>query len=59
MKPEVQEVLCRVCGVPIASRTESKIGVHISCVQETRLRKVHRIPRPLYGSQRAPEAQDG
>jgi len=42
--------LCRVCGVNLLTKAEARIGVHISCVQESYRKERVRIPRMLYGT---------
>lgn len=42
--------LCRVCGIPLLSKAEAAIGVHIRCVHELNLKNTRNIPRPAYGS---------
>ena len=44
-----EEFLCRVCGIPLMTFAEAKIGVHIRCVYEKKHHTVN-IPRPRYGT---------
>lgn len=44
---EQEPPLCRVCGVPLLTVAEAKIGVHIRCVFE-RQHTTTNIPRPRY-----------
>lgn len=48
------QIMCNVCGIPLLTRTEAKIGVHVSCVQEVNIRPSHHIPSARYGTQRRP-----
>lgn len=50
-RAERAEPLCRCCGIPLLSKAEAAIGVHIRCVQDIKLRAVRTtIPRPGYGT---------
>lgn len=42
-----EPALCKVCGIPLISKTEAKIGVHVRCVFIRQQSKVT-IPRPRY-----------
>ena len=48
------QIICNVCGIPLLTKTEAKIGVHVSCVQEVNIRPSLRIPSARYGTQHRP-----
>lgn len=43
---------CHVCGMPILSVAEARIGVHIACVQEQKQKVSKVLPRARYGTRR-------
>lgn len=42
--------LCRACGVPLMTKPEEHIGVHIACVQNANVQSLKTLPRPRYGT---------
>jgi len=45
--------LCRICGVPLMTTAESRLGVHVDCVHKSQLRQRKlSMLRPSYGNRR-------
>lgn len=52
MATKEKPLVCRVCFIPLVTKAEMKMGIHIWCVYEKSVARPQPMPRPRYGKSR-------